>query len=93
MPKQICEYYIKATGATCYDETGITWPVQEVVDWGHILRFCRPSCMHMEHIYGHENCPEVLVFQASPYEIKLVDEELDANPETHFRVITRVKDW
>ncbi len=66
------KYYIKATGSTCYDNTGVTFPhnesfqlqeedmsAEKFVDelWGRNIRW--------ENQFGWENQPQVLTFEAS----------------------------
>ena len=47
--------WIKATGSTCYDESGITFPVKQRINWGKMsIQYC--------WLQLHTNQPPAIVF-------------------------------
>lgn len=90
MPKR---RYIRATGSTGYDKTGITFPVQEPVDWEVLLAGLKRPNPTWEHEHGWENQPEVLVFTASDEEARMVDERITEHPALRMRTLVRDRHW
>jgi hypothetical protein len=90
MPKQ---FYIRATGSTCYDQTGITFPIKDPVDWYSLFAGLKDPSPRWENEFGWENQPEVLVFRATPEEVALVDQRMDALPSIRLRTVIMWRDW
>lgn len=89
------QHFIYATGDTCYDESGITFPVQQeqAVDWDEILSGLKNPAPRWETQYDWLNQPKVLVFSASPDEVRLVIDRVDAHPALKNRVLVMRKEW
>lgn len=90
MPRQ---YYIRATGATCYDRTGVTFPVKEPVDWDALLEGLKAPAPRWEREFGWDNQPEVLVFSATNEESDLVDERVFQHPALKNRAFANRRNW
>ena len=65
MAKQ-SEFYLHATSNTCYDRTGVTFPVVTPIAWNAILTEVigaeNMSEARWENQFGWFNQPEVLIF-------------------------------
>lgn len=90
MPRQ---YYIRATGSTCYDQSGVTFPVKEPVDWDVILEGLKDPAPRWESQFGWKNQPEVLVFTASPEESNIIDQRVFDHPALKNRAFVKRKNW
>ncbi len=86
-------HYIRATGSTCYDETGITFPVKEAVDWNALLEGLSDPQPTWENEFGWDNQPKVLVFSATEEEARLVDERIEQHPSLRMRTLVQVRSW
>lgn len=82
-------YYIRATGSTCYDQSGITFPVKEAVDWNALLEGLGNPRTKWEPEHGQSNLPPVLTFWANDEEVRLVDERIEQHPALRMRTLTR----
>lgn len=67
-------YYIKATGSTCYNRTGITYP--ESIRFVHhaskylatiVSAIIGQGDTYWGHIYDLDNTPEILFFDLNQY--------------------------
>lgn len=56
------KFYLKATGSTCYDETGITFPEKKEIDLQLLLILAGAGLVRWERQFGWSNQPKVLVF-------------------------------
>jgi len=55
-------YYLKATGSTCYDSSGVTFPVVAAVDFEDILTSAGATNLEWINQFGWSNQPAVLCF-------------------------------
>lgn len=55
-------YYIKATGSTCYDKSGLTYPNKLTIDLEQLVKLGDASEVHWEPHLNLDNLPEVLCF-------------------------------
>ena len=56
------EYYLKATGSTCYNKTGITFPICIVIDLVKLLKSYGVTNIEWRRQFDWSNQPEVLTF-------------------------------
>ncbi len=77
MVGQPMTHYIYATGCTCYDRTGVTFPTPHIPkDFDAILRKHGVTKSIWKNQYGWSNQPEVLCFQATEEQAKAIDDEI-----------------
>ena len=67
-------YYIKATGSTCYDRTGITFPEKKELDLEGIVKNHGGYNLRWESQFGWTNQPDVLTFKALQNDLNPVKE-------------------
>jgi len=84
--------YIRAIGSTCYNETGLTWPTTEQVDWDELLRGLKNPEPRWECEFGWGNQPPVLVFRATDDEVRVVDERIIEEALGYY-LLVRDRDW
>lgn len=72
--------YLHATGSTCYDKTGMTYPRQVMVDFVEkITEFFQAKDFRWEPIFDQEYSPAVLTFHTN-----LSGQELSAATEEFY---------
>ena len=57
------KYYIKATGSTCYDKTGITYPENKTIDLETLVNSHGGFNCVWQNQFGWSNQPQVLTFE------------------------------
>jgi hypothetical protein len=72
--ESITQYYIKATGSTCYDSSGITYPEKQPVNWLALL--FGTANRSWENNLGMSNQPKVITFDARSSVAKNIDLKL-----------------
>jgi len=55
-------YYLKATGSTCYNSSGVTFPIDVAIDFEHIVASAGATDLEWANQFGWSNQPEVLCF-------------------------------
>lgn len=61
MPER--RFYLGATGSTCYDETGMTYPRQIAINFEEkIAEFFQAKVFNWQAIFDYPNTPPVLTF-------------------------------
>ena len=68
-------YYLRATGSTCYDRTGLTFPNTVPMDFQAILRKHDVVETEWKPEFGWSNQPDVLCFQATSEQARAIGEE------------------
>lgn len=74
-------YYIKATGSTCYDNTGLTYPIvynpneknsQKFDSWVRIVMDYNAT-VAWENLYHYSNLPKVIVITISDRNVEFIN--------------------
>ena len=68
------EFYIRAYGSVCYDETGITFPSEFPIDWEEVT--AGASDVRWEHQNGWSNQPKVVCFSATETLVRAIEKRL-----------------
>jgi len=58
-------FYLYATGSTCYDKSGITFPVKRVLALEALVIACGGTNVKWENQFEWSNLPEVLCFDCA----------------------------
>lgn len=69
-------YYLRANGSTCYDHTGITFPVRQEICLKTLLEQFPVRAVRWAKPFGHTNQPSVLCFTCSPHTVHLIHNKL-----------------
>jgi hypothetical protein len=95
--KQVIEtkrYYIHATGSTCYDRTGVTYPQpHKAIDFNKLVKSCGGQWLRWQRKFGWHNQPDVLTFAATEREAQKIQAELTALAPHCFLVHFKTGEW
>ncbi len=55
-------FYIKPLGSVCYDDTGLTYPEDLLIDLTKVVKMCEGFNIKWECQFNWDNQPKVIVF-------------------------------
>lgn len=85
------KYYLKATGSTCYDETGITFPHEIKYDLFNLVWARGATYVKWGKQFGWSNQPRVLTFRCD--EPKILEMIKFALSNQKLNLIVSEKTW
>ena len=81
------KYYVRATGSTCYDKTGITFPEKVSIDFDSLLEDTKN--VQWENQFGWSNQPKVITFHCT----KSLADKIDSSFPFNYGLIVVDCDW
>lgn len=90
------KYYFKATGSTCYDDNGVTFPKvvkpypgkpnRKLSSWVSVVLNYNVNT-NWEYLWGLTNCPKVLTFTCSDEDFETIKRKFDQTEMSRFMIV------